>query len=84
MRSRQDAEAGRVPRSKKASSPNPCPLPIVAKSASEAEELAEPVRMRRRLGRIIETKEKMIVPVVEISADPILKSVANWLKDLKE
>jgi hypothetical protein len=28
----------------------------------------------------IETKEKMIVPVVDISADIILKSVAAWLK----
>jgi hypothetical protein len=28
----------------------------------------------------IETKEKMIVPVVDISADTILKSVAAWLK----
>ena len=28
----------------------------------------------------IETKEKMIVPVVDISADAILKSVAQWLK----
>jgi hypothetical protein len=28
----------------------------------------------------IETKEKMIVPVVDISADSILKSVAAWLK----
>jgi hypothetical protein len=34
--------------------------------------------------QIIETKEKMIVPVVEISSDPTLKSVANWLKALKE
>ncbi len=31
----------------------------------------------------IETKEKMIVPVVDISADPILKSVAQWLKEQK-
>ncbi|MGE5637128.1 MAG: hypothetical protein ACM3WQ_00335 [Chloroflexota bacterium] len=31
----------------------------------------------------IETKEKMIVPVVDISADPILKSVAAWLKEQK-
>jgi hypothetical protein len=31
--------------------------------------------------QIIETKEKMIVPVVDISADSILKSVAQWLKD---
>jgi hypothetical protein len=29
---------------------------------------------------IIETKEKMIVPVVDISSDNILKSVAEWLK----
>jgi hypothetical protein len=28
----------------------------------------------------IETKEKMIVPVVDISADATLKSVAQWLK----
>ena len=29
----------------------------------------------------IETKEKMIVPVVDISADTVLKSVALWLKE---
>jgi hypothetical protein len=29
---------------------------------------------------IIETKEKMIVPVVDISSNPILKGVANWIK----
>ena len=29
----------------------------------------------------IETKEKMIVPVVDISNDPILKGVAIWLKE---
>jgi len=28
----------------------------------------------------IETKEKMIIPVVDISADAVLKSVAQWLK----
>ncbi len=32
----------------------------------------------------IETKEKMIVPVVDISADPILRTVAHWLKEQKE
>ena len=31
----------------------------------------------------IETKEKMIVPVVDISADTVLKSVAAWLKEQK-
>ena len=28
----------------------------------------------------IETKEKMIVPVIDISSDPILTKVAQWLK----
>jgi hypothetical protein len=32
--------------------------------------------------QVIETKEKMIVPVVDISTDPILRSVAQWLKEL--
>jgi hypothetical protein len=32
---------------------------------------------------VIETKEKMIVPVVDISADPILRRVAQWLKEQK-
>jgi len=31
----------------------------------------------------IETKEKMIVPVIDISSDPILTKVAQWLKDQK-
>jgi hypothetical protein len=31
----------------------------------------------------IETKEKMIVPVIDISSDPILKKVAQWLKEPK-
>jgi hypothetical protein len=30
---------------------------------------------------VIETKEKMIVPVVDISSDPILKGVAEWLNN---
>jgi hypothetical protein len=30
--------------------------------------------------QVIETKEKMIVPVVNISSDEILKKVAQWLK----
>jgi hypothetical protein len=33
--------------------------------------------------QVIETKEKMIVPVVDISTDPILKKVAIWLKEQK-
>jgi len=31
----------------------------------------------------IETKEKMIVPVVNMSADAVLKKVAHWLKEQK-
>jgi hypothetical protein len=32
----------------------------------------------------IETKEKMIVPVIDISSDPILVKVAKWLKEQKQ
>jgi len=31
----------------------------------------------------IETKEKLIVPVIDISSDPILTKVAQWLKEQK-
>ena len=31
----------------------------------------------------IETKEKMIIPVIDISSDPILTKVAKWLKEQK-
>jgi hypothetical protein len=31
----------------------------------------------------IETKEKMIVPVIDISSDPVLTKVARWLKEQK-
>jgi hypothetical protein len=34
-----------------------------------------------KYAQTIETKEKMIVPVVDISADPILRKVAQWLKN---
>ena len=33
---------------------------------------------------VIETKEKMIVPVVDISSDPTLRKVAQWLKEQKQ
>jgi hypothetical protein len=32
----------------------------------------------------IETKEKMIVPVIDISTDPTLTKVAKWLKQQKQ
>jgi hypothetical protein len=31
----------------------------------------------------IETKEKIIVPVVDMSSNPMFKKVANWLKEQK-
>jgi len=36
-----------------------------------------------KYAQTIETKEKMIVPVVDISSDPILRKVAIWLKEQK-
>ncbi|NLE05269.1 MAG: hypothetical protein GX638_10795 [Crenarchaeota archaeon] len=32
---------------------------------------------------IIETKEKMIVPVIDISANPMMKKIAKWLIEQK-
>jgi hypothetical protein len=68
-------------------------FPLTASTAIVAKELLEKRKvywtfvgyaMMPKYQQIIETKEKMIVPVVEISSDPILKSVAHWLKELKE
>jgi hypothetical protein len=36
-----------------------------------------------KYAQTIETKEKMIVPVIDISSDPILMKVAQWLKEQK-
>jgi hypothetical protein len=68
-------------------------FPLTASTAIVAKELLEKRKvywtfvgyaMMPKYMQIIETKEKMIVPVVEITSDPTLKSVANWLKELKE
>lgn len=32
---------------------------------------------------IIETKEKLMVPVIDMSSNPMFKKVANWLKEQK-
>jgi len=32
---------------------------------------------------IIETKEKIMVPVVDLSSNPVMRKVANWLKTQK-
>ena len=36
-----------------------------------------------RYDATIETKEKMIVPVIDISSNPMLRKVAQWLKEQK-
>ncbi|MCL2358233.1 MAG: hypothetical protein LBH74_01625 [Nitrososphaerota archaeon] len=64
-------------------------FPLSASNVAVARELLERRRVywtyvgyaaMPRYMQIIETKEKMIVPVVDISSDSILKSVAQWLK----
>ena len=37
-----------------------------------------------KYAQTIETKEKMIVPVVDISSDPVLRRVSQWLKEPKQ
>jgi len=32
---------------------------------------------------VIETREKIIVPIIDISSEPIMRKVANWLKQQK-
>lgn len=64
-------------------------FPLPASTAAVAKELLEKRKVfwtylgysaMPKYAAIIETKEKMIVPVVDISSDPILKGVADWLK----
>jgi len=64
-------------------------FPLPASTAAVAKELLEQRKVywtylgyavMPKYMPIIETKEKMIVPVVDISSDPILKGVADWLK----
>ncbi len=67
-------------------------FPLTASTTAVAKELLEHQKvywtfvgyaMMSKYAQTIETKEKMIVPVVDISSDPILKSVAQWLKEQK-
>jgi hypothetical protein len=64
-------------------------FPLPASTTAVAKELLEKRKVywtylgysaMPKYAPIIETKEKMIVPVVDISSDPILKGVAEWLK----
>ncbi len=67
-------------------------FPLTASTAAVAKALLETGRVywtfvgyapMPKYSPTIETKEKMIVPVVDISADATLKKVAQWLKEQK-
>ena len=64
-------------------------FPLPASTAAVAKELLEKRKVywtfvgyapMPKYMAVIETKEKMIVPVVDISSDPVLRDVAHWLK----
>ncbi len=68
-------------------------FPLPASTAVVAKELLENGKvywsfvgysLMPKYAPIIETKEKMIIPVVDISSDPVLKKVALWLKEQKQ
>ena len=67
-------------------------FPLPASTAVVAKELLEDGKvywtfvgyaLMPKYAPVIETKEKMIVPVVDISSDPVLRKVAQWLKEQK-
>jgi len=67
-------------------------FPLPASTTAVARELLENRKvfwtfvgysLMPKYAQTIETKEKMIVPVVDISTDPVLKQVAIWLKQQK-
>ncbi len=67
-------------------------FPLPASTAIVAKELLENGKvfwsfvgyaLMPKYAPVIETKEKMIVPVVDITSDPVLKKVAQWLKEQK-
>lgn len=64
-------------------------FPLSASTAAVAKELLEKRKVywtylgyaiMPKFVPVIETKERMIVPVVDISSDSVLKGVANWVK----
>lgn len=67
-------------------------FPLPASTETAAKELIENKRvywtflgyaMMPKYQPTIETKEKIIVPVVDMSSNPMFKKVANWLKEQK-
>jgi hypothetical protein len=68
-------------------------FPLPASTTAVAKELIENSKVywtfvgyafMPKYAPVIETKEKMIIPVVDISTDPILRKVAQWLKEQKQ
>jgi hypothetical protein len=66
------------------------PLPASTETAAKA--LIEDKRvywtfvgysLMQKYQPIIETKEKMIVPVIDMSSNPMIRKVASWLKESK-
>jgi len=67
-------------------------FPLPASTETAAKELIENKRvywtfvgysLMQKYQPTIETKEKMIVPVIDMSSNPMIRKVASWLKESK-
>ena len=67
-------------------------FPLPASTETAAKELIENKRvywtfvgysLMQKYQPTIETKEKMIVPVIDMSSNPMFRKVASWLKEQK-
>jgi len=67
-------------------------FPLPASTETAAKELIENKRvywtfigysLMPKYQPIIETREKMIVPVIDMSSNPMFRKVASWLKEQK-
>ena len=67
-------------------------FPIPASTETVAKELVEHRRvywafvghaLMPKYQPVIETREKMIVPVIDMTSNPLIKRVASWLKEQK-
>ena len=67
-------------------------FPLPASTSAVAKELIDARRvywtyvgytLMPKYAPTIETKEKMIIPIIDISTDPVLTQVAKWLKQQK-
>jgi hypothetical protein len=67
-------------------------FPISASTETLAKELVENSRtywafvgysFMQKYQTVIETREKMIVPVIDMASNPMIRKVATWLKEQK-